>query len=130
MSALVFGAERIDGVEINPIIADDVMRDRFREYSGGIYTNPRVRITIDDGRSFWEHVGIFTLATQFGDDGSKGGELEALLEQVDPELMNSANREGGGSKPRAGAYFAAYHLDPPDLVLALYKKIADYLGLQ
>src|SRR4029450_2116772 len=52
VSALVFGAERIDGVEINPIIADDVMRDRFREYSGGIYTNPRVRITIDDGRSF------------------------------------------------------------------------------
>jgi hypothetical protein len=52
VSALVFGAERIDGVEINPIIANDVMRDRFREYSGGIYTNPRVHITIDDGRSF------------------------------------------------------------------------------
>jgi hypothetical protein len=28
------------------------MRDRFREFSGGIYTNPRVRITVDDGRSF------------------------------------------------------------------------------
>ena len=52
VSALVFGAERIDGVEINPIIANDVMRDRFREYSGGIYANPRVRITVDDGRSF------------------------------------------------------------------------------
>ena len=52
VSALVFGAHHVDGVEINPIIADDVMRDRFREYSGGIYTNPRVRITIDDGRSF------------------------------------------------------------------------------
>jgi hypothetical protein len=51
-SALVFGAERVDGVEINPIIADDVMRDRFREFSGGIYTNPRVRIAVDDGRSF------------------------------------------------------------------------------
>jgi hypothetical protein len=51
-SALAFGASRVDGVEINPIIADDVMRDRFREYSGGIYTNPRVRITVDDGRSF------------------------------------------------------------------------------
>jgi hypothetical protein len=48
----VFGARRVDGVEINPIIADDVMRDRFREYSGGIYTHPRVRIVIDDGRSF------------------------------------------------------------------------------
>ncbi|HMD34635.1 MAG TPA: hypothetical protein VKH42_06700, partial [Vicinamibacterales bacterium] len=52
VSALVFGAGRVDGIEINPIIADDVMRDRFRDYSGGIYTNPRVRIVVDDGRSF------------------------------------------------------------------------------
>jgi hypothetical protein len=51
-SALVFGASRVDGVEINPIIANDVMRDRFREFSGGIYTNPRIRIAVDDGRSF------------------------------------------------------------------------------
>jgi hypothetical protein len=52
VSALVFGAAHVDGVEINPIIADDVMRDRFGEFSGGIYTNPRVRIAVDDGRSF------------------------------------------------------------------------------
>jgi spermidine synthase len=51
-SALVFGARHVDGVEINPIIADDVMRERFEEFSGGIYANPRVRISIDDGRSF------------------------------------------------------------------------------
>ena len=51
-SALVFGATRVDGVEINPIIADDVMRNQFLEFSGGIYTNPRVRIAVDDGRSF------------------------------------------------------------------------------
>jgi spermidine synthase len=52
VSALVFGARHVDGVEINPIIADDVMRNHFRDYSGGIYTDPRVRIVIDDGRSF------------------------------------------------------------------------------
>jgi Spermine/spermidine synthase domain len=52
VSALVFGARHVDGVEINPIIANDVMRDRFREFSGGIYSHPRVRIAIDDGRSF------------------------------------------------------------------------------
>jgi hypothetical protein len=52
VSALVFGASRVDGVEINPIIADDVMRDRFSEYSGRIYDHPRVRIAVDDGRSF------------------------------------------------------------------------------
>lgn len=52
VSALVFGAAHVDGVEINPIIANDVMRGQFREFSGGIYTDPRVRITVDDGRSF------------------------------------------------------------------------------
>jgi spermidine synthase len=52
LAALVFGAGRVDGVEINPIIARDVMRDRFREFSGGIYLHPRVRIFVDDGRSF------------------------------------------------------------------------------
>jgi spermine/spermidine synthase len=51
-SALVFGARHVDGVEINPIIADDVMRDRFAAFSGGLYTNPRVTIAVDDGRSF------------------------------------------------------------------------------
>jgi hypothetical protein len=52
LSALVFGARHVDGVEINPIIAQDVMRDRFREYSGGIYENPRVSIHVVDGRNF------------------------------------------------------------------------------
>jgi len=48
----VFGASHVDGVEINPIIADDVMRNRFQKFSGGIYANPRVHIAVDDGRSF------------------------------------------------------------------------------
>jgi hypothetical protein len=51
-SALVFGATRVDGVEINPIIADEVMRNRFSDFSGRIYSNPRIRIAVDDGRSF------------------------------------------------------------------------------
>jgi hypothetical protein len=52
LSALVFGAARVDGVEINPIIARDVMLGQFQEYSGGIYAHPRVRTHVDDGRSF------------------------------------------------------------------------------
>jgi hypothetical protein len=52
LSALVFGASHVDGVEINPIIARDVMLGRFRDYSGGIYANPRVTIHVDDGRNF------------------------------------------------------------------------------
>ncbi len=52
LTALVFGASRVDGVEINPIIARDVMESRYRAYAGDVYTNPRVRIHVDDGRSF------------------------------------------------------------------------------
>jgi hypothetical protein len=52
VSALLFGAREVDGVEINPIIARDVMLGRFRDYSGSIYAHPRVRVHVDDGRSF------------------------------------------------------------------------------
>ena len=52
LSALVFGATRVDGVEINPIIVRDVMLGRFRDYSGNLYANPRVAVHVDDGRSF------------------------------------------------------------------------------
>ena len=52
LSALVFGARRVDGVEINPIIANDVMRGRFLDYSGRLYARPDVRIAVEDGRSF------------------------------------------------------------------------------
>ncbi len=31
---------------------NDVMRGAFREFSGGIYDHPRVRVAVDDGRSF------------------------------------------------------------------------------
>ena len=52
LSALVFGAARVDGVEINPIIVNDVMRNRFKEYSGGVYDRPNVHVAVEDGRSF------------------------------------------------------------------------------
>ena len=52
VSALVFGARHVDGVEINPIIANDVMRDRFRTSPAASTRIPRVRIIVDDGRSF------------------------------------------------------------------------------
>jgi hypothetical protein len=52
LSALVFGARRVDGVEINPIIARDVMMGRFLSFSGGLYVRPDVRIAVEDGRSY------------------------------------------------------------------------------
>lgn len=50
--ALASGAKHVLGVEINPLIADDVMRGQFERESGGLYRDPRVTIAVDEGRSF------------------------------------------------------------------------------
>ena len=50
--ALASGSSDITGVEINPIIANTVMRDRFVAQSRGIYLRPDVHIFVEDGRSF------------------------------------------------------------------------------
>ncbi len=79
-------------------------------------------------REFWQRAGVFTLADQFGDDGSKSGEFEAFLRRVDPALLASARAEVGRNKPLTGAYFAAEHPEPPQDVLGLYRLIGDRLG--
>ncbi|MGC9949820.1 MAG: hypothetical protein ABSF64_25910 [Bryobacteraceae bacterium] len=53
--ALASGSRDITGVEINPIIATTIMRDRYVAQSRGIYLRPDVRIFVEDGRSFVRH---------------------------------------------------------------------------
>ncbi len=50
--ALASGSHDITGVEINPIIATTIMRDRFVPQSRGLYLRPDVHIFVEDGRSF------------------------------------------------------------------------------
>ena len=50
--ALASGSHDITGVEINPIIATTIMRERFTDLSRGLYLRPDVHITVEDGRSF------------------------------------------------------------------------------
>ena len=50
--ALASGSRDITGVEINPIIANTVMRERFPELSRNLYLRPDVHIHVEDGRSF------------------------------------------------------------------------------
>ncbi len=50
--ALASGSKDITGVEINPIIADVIMRKQFPQYSNRLYFRPEVNIQIEDGRSF------------------------------------------------------------------------------
>jgi hypothetical protein len=50
--ALAGSAKDITGVEINPLIANDIMRRRFPQYSRSIYSRPEVRVFVEDGRAF------------------------------------------------------------------------------
>jgi hypothetical protein len=51
--ARLYGAREVTGVEVNPIIARDVMMSEpFRGYSGQLYEQPGVRVVVDEGRSF------------------------------------------------------------------------------
>lgn len=52
INALRAGVPRIVGVEVNPLIAEAVMKDAFAEYNGGLYQRPEVDVVVDDGRSF------------------------------------------------------------------------------
>ena len=51
--ARLFGAREVTGVEVNPIIARDIVSSEpFRSYSGRLYEQPGVRLVVDEGRSF------------------------------------------------------------------------------
>src|SRR5207247_4030685 len=50
--ALKSGSRDVTGVEINPIIATTIMRQRFAAISKNLYQNPWVHIVVEDGRSF------------------------------------------------------------------------------
>jgi hypothetical protein len=50
--ALAAGARQVTGVEINPIIVNNIMRGRMRPNSFGLYERPDVRVEVEDGRSF------------------------------------------------------------------------------
>jgi spermidine synthase len=52
LRAVANGSTNVTGIEINPIIADDIMRDRFADYTYHLYQIPEVHLHVSDGRSF------------------------------------------------------------------------------
>ena len=50
--AISSGSKDVTGVEINPIIANTIMRERFPDLSNRLYFRPEVRIFVEDGRSY------------------------------------------------------------------------------
>ena len=52
LRAVANGSPSVTGIEINPIIATTIMRERYADYSLHLYQRPDVHIHVTDGRSF------------------------------------------------------------------------------
>src|SRR3954453_8191041 len=54
LSALLFGAKRIRGIEINPAIFE-VLTDKFADFSGHLASKPGVSLVNAEARSYINH---------------------------------------------------------------------------
>jgi len=52
LRAVANGSASVTGIEINPIIADTIMRGRYADYAYDLYDRPDVHMHVTDGRSF------------------------------------------------------------------------------
>ena len=52
LRAVANGSPSVTGIEINPIIADTIMRGRYADFSQRLYQRPEVHIHVTDGRSY------------------------------------------------------------------------------
>jgi len=52
LRAVASGSPRVTGIEINPAIANSIMRGRYAAYVYHLYERPQVEIHVQDGRSY------------------------------------------------------------------------------
>ena len=52
LRAVANGSPSVTGIEINPIIANTIMRGRYADYAQHLYERPDVHIHVTDGRSY------------------------------------------------------------------------------
>jgi len=52
LRAVANGSPNVTGIEINPIVVNNVMRGRYADYTYHLYDRPQVHIHVQDGRSY------------------------------------------------------------------------------
>ncbi len=52
LRAVASGSPSVTGIEINPIIANTIMRGRYSDYAQHLYQRPEVHMQVTDGRSY------------------------------------------------------------------------------
>jgi spermidine synthase len=57
LRAVANGSHSVTGIEINPIIANTIMRHRYADFAYHLYERPDVSMKVSDGRSFIRNAG-------------------------------------------------------------------------
>ncbi|HWY68963.1 MAG TPA: hypothetical protein VNX88_09875 [Terriglobales bacterium] len=52
LRAVANGSRNVTGIEINPLIANTIMRERYADYAYHLYERPEIHIHVGDGRSY------------------------------------------------------------------------------
>ena len=52
LGAVVSGSKSVTGIEINPLIANTIVRERYADYTHHLYELPQVHIHVSEGRSW------------------------------------------------------------------------------
>ena len=120
--AQAFGARSVTAVEVNPIIAEDVMsRDPFRAWSGAVYEQPGVRLVVDEARSFIrsapERYDVIQ-ATMVDTWAATAAGAFALTEN-NLYTVEAFHDYLDRLTPDGVISFTRWHLEPPDQILRL-----------
>jgi len=51
-AALACGAQEVTAVEFNRVIVEDIVQRYLKDFSGGIYRQPKVRVLVDEARNY------------------------------------------------------------------------------
>ena len=118
LQALGAGARSVDAVELQPGVVD-MVRGRYREFSGGVYEHPSVSVHIGDPRAFVEASGeaydlIQVIALGSGIAGLQALEARRLLTVESVRAVLSRLSAGG-----VAAFTVRVRLPPRDGVRLL-----------
>lgn len=101
-AALTYGASKVDGVEMVKAVVD-LSRNRYADYNGRIFYNPKVTIFVDEGRRFlsgsnrhYDIIQIFSNHTSSSIASGSGGLATNYLQTSEAykEYFSHLNEDG------------------------------------
>ena len=121
LTALHHGSEHVVAVDVSEVVVEDIMKGELREFSGGLYLDPRVTAVADEGRTFAERSQERFDLIEFSIVG--GMNLEKMdLVRVDDLFTLEALRTYLARLEEGGVFSYVMYTTRSDLVAGLMRE--------